>query len=236
MLKRNRFFLLVPIILFLGVDKCPIPIPTPTPSPTIEPTPIPTPTIELTPIPTPTPTPTPSPTPTPTPISQCPGDPMPMDKRVMFAKVTHADAYSGLPGTVDSTPRINDQGYCDRVTNEPNPVYNCKANPEGSGYVACEDEFLSQHCPTWYYSLDKQNWIRCTPNPGVVSCDHFDYWNEQGPYKGRCEKNADGSPITGFSMVAHGPDGWKKDGTGIHAWVKSCSADNVCSNLLEIAH
>ncbi len=188
--------------------------------------------------PTGDPTPPPPPPPPPS-TSSCPGDPMPMGARVMFAKVVRADVHTGLPGKMDSTPRVNDQGYCDRVTNETDPVYNCKANPEGSGYVGCEDEFLGQRCPRWEWSTDlvePRTWHLCKPVGSPVSCDHFDDWNEQGPYKGRCETNAQGSPITGFAMVAHGPDGWKKDGTGTHAWIRACSKDGVCSAPQEIAH
>lgn len=228
MLKSKVTFLgLIAAAALISIAaSCPWPpIPVPTPTPTIEPTPTPT----------PSPTPTIAPTPTPTPISACPASPVPKDARYMNIKVTHADASTGLPGTIDSTPRVRDQAYCARATGNPS-VFDCKANPEGSGYRSCDTEFLGQNCPTWYYSLDQLNWKVCTANPNIVSCDHFDYWNEQSPYTGTCEKNPQGSPITGFSMVAHGPDGWKPDGSGTHAWVKSCSIDMVCTAPQEIAH
>lgn len=222
MLKLSKFFLLLPIILFLGIDKCP-PIPVPTPTPTIEPTPTPT----------PTPSPTIEPTPTPTPITQCPGDPMPMGKRVMFFRVIRVHPKTHKPGVIDSTPRINDEGYCGRVTNEPVTVYNCKANPEGSGYDSCDREFLSQNCPSWFYSTDKINWKICKSDPhsGPITCDHFDGWNEQQPYKGKCEVDNVGSPITGFIMTAHGPDGAPL----VKGWVRSCDKTaSVCTDPVEI--
>jgi hypothetical protein len=202
--------------------KCePGPVPTPTPTPTPVPTPTPTPE----PTPTPTPEPTPIPTPTPTPTT-CPGDPMPMGKRQILTKIIKVHPQTGKPGKIDSTPRINDQTYCDKVTNESFPVYTCKANPEGSGYDSCDAEFLGENCPTWQYSTDGATWKTCKADPssGDITCDHFDNWNEQGPYVGKCERDAVGSPITGYTMVAHGL-----------GWVRSCSADlSVCSNPVAV--
>lgn len=103
----------------------------------------------------------------------------------------------------DSTPRIRNRAYCEKMTGI-DGVTDCKVNPEGSGQDACDTEFLDQPCPTWqFYNAGK--WEVCTPKPhDVISCDHFDHYNEVPPYTGNCQKFPDGSPSGGFFTIAHG--------------------------------
>lgn len=216
---------------------CPMPIPTPSPSP------IPSPTItpEPTPIPTPSPTPTVEPTPTPTPNNEvCPVR-VPLDKRELVARFPcwRVDKDTHLCASTDSTPRVNDQTYCEAVMPLATPpIYTCKANPEGTKLNACDTEFLGTACPIWEWSTSIQpNWTRCLPqgeqSGATVTCDHFDNWVEGTPYNGPCMRNQNGHPIAGFYTVFHGPDNWPN----VKGYVRACTLDkSVCSKSIEIAH
>ncbi len=171
--------------------------------------------------------PTPQPSPTPTPQASCPASPVPMAKRQIMTKIIKTHPATHKPGKIDSTPRVNDQAYCQRATGQPG-ISTCKANPEGSGYRSCDTEFLGAACPVWQWSTNAQWWARCLPQgeggDAPITCDHFDDWGEVGPYTGPCERNKDGNPISGFVMVAHGK-----------GWVRSCSADkSACSDPVAV--
>jgi len=193
----------------------------PSPSPTVGPTPEPTTSPSVSPTLPPSP-----PEPTPTPAgSACPARPVPMDKRYIQTKIVRRDADSGKAAKLDSTPRVRDRAYCGRATGDQS-ISDCKANPEGSGYRGCDAEFLGAACPIWQQSVDGKTWFRCDPRDGAITCDHLDDWNEQTPYIGPCEKNAAGSPISGFAMVVHG-----------QGWARACTPDlSVCSKAEEVDH
>jgi hypothetical protein len=198
---------------------CVVPGPQPTVEPTVPPTDPP-------PVTTTTTTTVPIPPPTPPPLTGCPASPVPLDKRYIQTKVVRRDEGTGLPGTIDSTPRVRDHDYCARATGDAS-IFDCKANPEGSGYSLCDTEFLGGWaCPIWQYSVNGGSWARCDPSEGEITCDHFDGWNEQQPYTGPCERNSQGSPIAGFVMVAHG-----------QGYVRACTRDGVvCSPGQAVDH
>ena len=203
--------ILLPTLLLLALKDCLPSPPAPTPNPTS------TPIVIV----TPTPTPTVSPTSTPT-VDTCIASPVPTDpgKRYINTRVVATDSQSHQPAKLDSTPRVRDEAYCQRATGA-SGIFDCKANPEGSGYDSCDKEFLGGiPCPYWQWSLDKSNWKRCTPVAGIMSCDHFDNWVEGTPYTGKCEKDNTGGPVSGFYMVLHGK-----------GYVRACNKDfTICSD------
>lgn len=188
------------------------------------------------PVPTPVPTPTPEPPPAPAPPAPSEGLPpvlqpcgavTPVSAKYINSKCLQYDRSSKLCMQADSTPRVRDQAYCSTITGIPSST-DCKANPEGPRRnLQCDFDFLGQHCPSWYYSLDSgKSWYRCLPAGNDFTCDHFDRWDERQPYTGFCDVDSVGSPITGFTVTFHGK-----------GLARACEASGmICSPPLAVDH
>lgn len=199
--------------LMIGGMACPVPTPQPTPKPT--------PTVE----------PTPEPTPTPPIVGKCPvAVPTAEGKRYFIAKVAQhkPNADGTFTDVLDSTPRVRDKAYCEALTGQVG-VFDCKANPEGTGQDVCDEEFLGAPCPIWQYK-GPLGWQICGVDPHpIASCDHYDgYIDWQGSYEGKCQARVEAGgkrvAVAGFKMTPHG-----------NVLVRACNADaTVCSDPMQV--
>jgi hypothetical protein len=171
---------------------------------------------------------------------QCPATPPEGSVRIVV-KIAQENVGSGKR-VLDATPRVADLTYCS-IVSAAEGIWDCKANPEGSGYDVCDRLVLGANCPYWKFKDAKTGRVGlCLPEglgePGSpITCDHFDGWKEwrwvddadhskgqePNPYTGRCE-TIGGVPVTGFEVVPHG------EGT-----VQACTADGkLCSGEVRI--